>query len=330
MKNNTIALIDSKLSIRLSYKKMREEERALAENLEKRVLVLELCTNSLGAILGYKSFLDYNLVTLLLDARTKKEILYVFIKKYDPYYIWLPDFYGKIEGFNTIVYQKYGYYLLKSDECKGHELFNNLAVLLTTSGTTGSSQVVRLSYQNLYNNAEMIAKYMNLNYADKAITTMPLSYSYGLSIINSHFFVGASIVVTNKKIFQNDFWDIFKRERVTNFGGVPKLYEMLEKIGFLNDPLPTLKIMTQAGGRLSRNLQERFGAYAKKHNKKFIIMYGQTEATARIAYLPPEKCLEKIGSIGHSIPGGKIELVDDGGKIIKEVNCIGEIVYFRK
>jgi acyl-coenzyme A synthetase/AMP-(fatty) acid ligase len=145
---------------------------------------------------------------------------------------------------------------------------------------------------------------------------MPFFYTYGLSIINTHLNVGASIVVTNEKVIEKKFWQIFKEKKITNFGGVPYFYEILRKLKFDKMKLPSLKYFTQAGGHLSTELVKYFYNYTVKYKKLFIIMYGQTEATSRMTYLPYKFINKKIGSIVIPIPNGKINLDKKDGEII--------------
>jgi acyl-coenzyme A synthetase/AMP-(fatty) acid ligase len=149
-----------------------------------------------------------------------------------------------------------------------------------------------------------------------------MSYTYGLSIINSHLWAGASIVLTQKTLMQKEFWQQFKDYGATSFGGVPYIYEMLEKLRFFRMDLPALRTMTQAGGKLSPELHRKFAEYAQANGKKFVVMYGQTEATARMSYLPAEKSLEKYGSMGIAIPGGEFSLIDVEGNGIKEPEVV--------
>lgn len=154
-----------------------------------------------------------------------------------------------------------------------------------------------------------------------------MNYTYGLSIINSHLLVGATILVTDKGLMQKEFWSIFKSEGATSFGGVPYTYEMLDRLRFYRMQLPTLRYMTQAGGKLIPELHAKFAEYAANNEKKFIVMYGQCEATARMGYLPAEKAVEKCGSMGVAIPGGQFKLIDVDGNEITDVLTTGELVY---
>ncbi len=167
---------------------------------------------------------------------------------------------------------------------------------------------MRLSADNIQSNAESIAQYLEIDENEKPITTLPFNYSYGLSVINSHLLKGATIVLTEKTVFFKDFWNTFKQYECTSFAGVPYTYQMLKRTGFDKLDLPSLKTMTQAGGKLNEEMIKYFYEYAERKNIRFFVMYGQTEATARISYVPFDKLKNKIGSIGISIPGGKLSL----------------------
>ncbi|MFJ5767801.1 AMP-binding protein [Lysinibacillus sp. NPDC093210] len=180
--------------------------------------------------------------------------------------------------------------------------------MLSTSGTTGSQKFVRLSYDNLRVNAESIIDYLQINKNERAIMNLPLSYSYGMSIVNSHLLAGASILLTDESVLEKSFWEFVKKHKATSIAGVPFTYQMLQRIGFTKMELPYLKTMTQAGGRLNEKLVKHFAEYAKEQNKRFYIMYGQTEAAPRISYIPYEKVLEKSSTIGIAIPGGKLSI----------------------
>lgn len=199
--------------------------------------------------------------------------------------------------------------------------------MLTTSGSTGSPKFVRQSYANVKSNAESIVKYLELDDTEKPISTLPMNYTYGLSIINSHLLVGATLLLTDKGLMQKEFWSFFKENEATSFGGVPYTYEMLDKLRFFRMKLPTLKYMTQAGGKLIPELHKKFAEYAAENGKKFIVMYGQCEATARMGYLPADKSQQKCGSMGIAIPGGKFHLIDVDGNDITQPFVTGELVY---
>lgn len=313
---------------KISYSALASHIRDLQEKVQKRSLVLQLCKNNFGSLLGYVTFLNNKSVPILLNDSLASETLQLFIDRYQPNYIYLPqDQIAELSSME-VVYSDFGYSLLKTKYSQNPKCLNeNLGLLLTTSGSTGSPKLVRLSYQNLKSNTESIVKYLEINENERAITTLPMNYTFGLSVINSHLHAGASIFLSTKTVMQKEFWQQLRDFSITSLSGVPYTYEMLDKLRFLKMDLPALKTLTQAGGKLSVTLHEKFATWAKENNKNFVVMYGQTEATARMSYLPSEQSIEKAGSIGVAIPGGVFELVDESGNTITTHESIGELTY---
>jgi len=310
-----------------SFAFLKNECKKLIDNItSKRCLTFNLCSNEIGSLLGYVGFLNNEIVPLLLDSRLNRELLNTLIDIYKPDYLWLPSSMSEEFAYKN-VYSVLNYTLLKTPYTKEYPLYNDLALLLTTSGSTGSPKLVRQSYENIRANTESITEYLDLDATERPITTLPMNYTYGLSIINSHLYAGASIILSKKTIIQKEFWQQFKEYEATSFGGVPYTYEMLDKLRFFRMKLPSLRTMTQAGGKLSPDLHRKFAEYAKKHSKRFVVMYGQVEATARMSYLPWEITLEKYGSMGIAIPGGKFSLIDANGKKITDPGITGELIY---
>lgn len=189
-----------------------------------------------------------------------------------------------------------------------HELHPELAVLLSTSGSTGSPKLVRLSAQNLEANAASIAEYLAIRPSDVAATTLPMHYCYGLSVINSHLLAGATLMLTDLSVVDGCFWDEFRAAGATTFAAVPYTFDLLDRVGFGEMELPTLRYVTQAGGRLAPERVRRYAELGRGQGWDLFVMYGQTEATARMAYLPPDLALSSPGSIGVPIPGGAFRL----------------------
>src|SRR5699024_920013 len=189
-----------------------------------------------------------------------------------------------------------------------HELHPSLALLLTTSGTTGSSKLVRISAQNLQSNAASIASYLAIRPSDVAATTMPMHYCYGLSVITSHLLAGSSLLLTSLSVVDACFWDEFKRAGATTLAGVPYTFDLLDRVGFARMDLPSLRYLTQAGGRMPPAQVERYAALGRRNGFDLFVMYGQTEATARMAYLPPDLTQSRPSAIGVPIPGGSFTL----------------------
>lgn len=322
----TTAVTDE-YGISLSYQELHEEGMKLADTVHERCLVFCLCENSIGSILGYTSFVNNGIVPLLLNSHLEQALLENLLNTYQPSFLWLPQQMSEeFSGMDT-VYSAHQYALLKTNYKHSYPLHPDLGLLLTTSGSTGSPKLVRQSYTNIRMNAESIVEYLHLDASERPITTLPMNYTYGLSIINSHLLVGAAILVTEKSLMQKEFWSFFKSAQPTSFSGVPYTYEMLYRMRFMRMDLPSLRTMTQAGGKLTPELHQKFAEYAQATGRNFVVMYGQCEATARMGYLPPDKALEKCGSMGIAIPGGTFHLLGNHDNPVSEPHVTGELVY---
>jgi acyl-coenzyme A synthetase/AMP-(fatty) acid ligase len=205
-----------------------------------------------------------------------------------------------------------------------HDLHPDLALLLSTSGSTGSPKLVRLSQRNLQSNAEAIASYLGIRPSDRAVTSLPLHYCYGLSVVNSHLLRGASVILTDRSVADPEFWDQFRELRATSFAGVPYTFDLLDRVGFDRMDLPSLRYVTQAGGRLAPERVRRYAELGRSRGWDFVVMYGQTEATARMAYLPPHLAAAHPQTVGVPIPGGRFRLAP-----VPEAPApdVGELVY---
>ena len=317
----------SEEGIQLTYQELQEHTQKLVQMIGERCLIFSLCKNTVGSLIGYTGCLNGNIVPLMLDSNLEKGLLHNLLETYYPKYIWLPE--EMKEEFPDLeeCYRDMGYVLLKTSFIVNYPVFDELALLLTTSGSTGSPKLVRQSYCNIKENAKSIVEYLELDATERPITTLPMNYTYGLSIINSHLMVGATMLLTEKGLMQKEFWQFFKEQLATSFGGVPYTFEMLDKLRFFRMELPSLRTMTQAGGKLSPELHRKFAEHSMETGRHFVVMYGQTEATARMSYLPWEKSLEKYGSMGIAIPGGKFSFIDVNGELIEKSYVVGELVY---
>lgn len=323
---NKVALIEDN-GIVLTYNDLVREIKDLSDFIGKRCLCFILCKNSIGSILGYITCIQSKIVPIMLNANIDDDLLLKLFEIYKPKFVYSPID-RKLPLSTTLEVSKhYEYVLYATRYKKEYFLYDELALLLTTSGSTGSPKFVRQSYKNIESNTRSIVEYLKLDDKEKPITSLPMNYTYGLSVINSHLMVGATICVTDKTFMQKEFWNFVKEQKVTSIAGVPYNYEILDKLRFARMDLPYLKTMTQAGGKLPVELHKKFAEYAKESGKKFVVMYGQCEATARMSYLPPENALNKIGSMGIAIPGGKFHIKDIDGKYINEPEKQGELVY---
>ena len=294
-------------------------ENSLPKN--KQLILIKSKIN-IETVIGYLSFLRQNHAFIMLDASIEDGLSQNIIETYQPNFIW-----EEIRKNQKYIFE-YENYGLRENNLNQLSLHSNLSLMLSTSGTTGSPKMVKLTKKNLYSNCNSIVEYLNIKPNHRAITNLPLYYSYGISILNTHLAQGASMVITDKSIMSKEFWEIFKKHNVTTLNGVPYNYEIFRRIGLMKMDLPSLKFMTQAGGKLNHKLVKEYANWAKDKGIKFFVMYGQTEATARISYLPSNQTLENETSIGIPIPNGRLLLKDlNSDRLIEENHIDGELIY---
>lgn len=292
----------------LSYATLAARVADAADRLGgQRRLVLLAALNHVEAVVAYLGALAGDHVVLMAPG-DKPDAIESLAAAYDPDVVVRP-----VDG------------VWRYDERRpgsAHELHPELALLLSTSGSTGSPKLVRLSYDNLWSNAESIAEYLDIRGTDRAATTLPMSYCYGLSVINSHLIRGAGLILTELSVADTRFWKLFRRAGGTSFAGVPYTFTLLDRIGFEDMRLPHLRYVTQAGGRLAPERVRRYAELGRRQGWDLFVMYGQTEATARMAYLPPEHAATHPAAIGVAVPGGalRLEFVDGDPEV-------GELVY---
>lgn len=305
-----------------------------AERLEKAVgghrLVFLLCENTPGCLLGYLSCLKAGAVPLLLDAHITPDLLKRLIDVYRPGFFYVPgdlpaETRQAVGDAAPVLEVRDG--VLLGTGMPGPDLHPDLALLLSTSGSTGSPKLVRLTGRNLDANAASIVEYLGITGEERPVTNLAMSYSYGMSILNTHLLAGSPIILTRLSVMERPFWDLMARERVTSLAGVPYTYQMFRRVGLMDMDLPCLRTLTQAGGKLTEEAHRAFAQWAMDTGRRFFVMYGQTEASPRMGYLPAERALEKCGSMGVPIPGGDIRLLDAEGREVSWPDEPGEIVY---
>ena len=307
-----VALIDAKGNT-VSYRKLAVLADEMVQDVEPASIFAIECTNNVATVVAYLGALRKMAVPLMVDANLDRELREML---YGNFRI------SRIFDAATASWSTRNH----CDVAAPVKAHADLGLLLSTSGSTGSSKLVRLSRENLAENAESIVEYLNIRAADIAITSLPLHYSYGLSVLNSHLSVGARIVVTEAAVTTAGFWEVFRREKVSNLAGVPTTWRILRRMRFERMDLPSLMTITQAGGRLEPDEIEWLAAISQPIGRRVFIMYGQTEATARISYVPSENVRTKAGSIGIAIPKGELRLVDGQNNTVQD-NIEGQLVY---
>lgn len=280
----------------------------------KKSLTMLLAENRYECLVAYLAALNSGDALALVDATLNQDLLVRLIDTYRPDCIYGASSEMSFAGYRKREAGELGAWEKEKPESTG--IHPSLALLLNTSGSTGSPKLVRLSGENLQANAASIVSYLNLTADERPITSLPMAYSYGLSVVNSHLLAGATLVLNEHGVLRREFWDSLDRYGCASFAGVPYTYQMLLQTGLLKKRGATLRTLTQAGGALAETYVRQMCELARERRFKFFVMYGQTEATARISYLPFESLAEKIGSIGVAIPGGSLRVAAETGELI--------------
>ena len=209
----------------------------------------------------------------------------------------------------------------------GHAVHERLSHLLPTSGSTGSPKLIRHCYDNIEAAGLNISTFFELKQTDRPLMVLPLYYTMGLSMLFSHLRVGATVLLTGRNMTDPAFWKFMKEEKATSFTGVPYSFQILDMMRFYRMDLPYLTLLTQGGGKMPTPLNDKFVTYCEQHGKQWIATYGQSECTARMAYLPAKWAREKMGSIGIAVPNGELSLIDAEGNAITTPHTEGEMCY---
>ncbi len=303
-----VAVIADGLTLTYSGLARRVDDVAATLGPTRR-LVLLAGGNRLDTLVTYLACLHAGHVVLLIGDHDAEHVD-ALVQAYDPDVVAAD--------------QPGGWRLTERRTGSAHDLHPELALLLSTSGSTGSPKLVRLSAANLQANAEAIADYLEIRATDRAATTLPMHYCYGLSVVHSHLLSGAGLVLTDLSVVDRCFWDLVAEHQVSSLAGVPYTFELLDRVGFAEMDLPSLRYVTQAGGRLAAERVRVMAELGRRKGFDFVVMYGQTEATARMAYLPPDLAVSHPHTIGAPIPGGafSIEPIDNAPG-----SDVGELVY---
>jgi long-chain acyl-CoA synthetase len=325
------ALIDAASAESITYSGVLMRSREVAARLAGgRRLVFLLCRNDVRTTLVYVASQMAGHAVALLDGTKPLATHASALAAYRPDVVAGPDGTGEAlaaGGSEPVAVTRIeGGELVAMAHPGSEPIHPGLALLLGTSGTTGSAKYVRLSRSNVEANARSIAAYLGISPDERPITSLPLHYSFGLSVLNSHWLSGAAVVLTGESVMQRSFWAALERFGCTSMAGVPYTYQMLERIGYRDMDLPALRTMQQAGGALDRALTAVYAEHMSRKRGRFFVMYGQTEATARIAYVPHDRLVEKLGSAGIAIPDGRLH-IETAPADEPDRPASGEVVY---
>jgi long-chain acyl-CoA synthetase len=303
--NKSFKLIDEVTGNHFAF----EELPNISWPTSRRALVFCYLNNSIDSISFLIKAFESQHVLVLLSSTLTANLKSALEDTYHPNFIY-DESRTEISEYSLIEPALHARVIVSS-----HKLHENLRVLLSTSGTTGSPKFVKLSESNLLANAESISSYLPILASDRVPLNLPIHYSYGLSILTSNTLKGATLIAGVQDVMSKGFWENFEKYQYSTIAGVPYVYEMLDRIGFTKMNLPSLRYFTQAGAKLRDDLVKKYGEFARDQGKLFYVMYGQTEATARMSYLHPNDLLSHIGSIGKPIPGGRFELNEETSEL---------------
>jgi long-chain acyl-CoA synthetase len=310
------AAIDARSGKTWSYDQLREDIariQAALPRLGRKSLGLLIAQNCYECLVAYLAALSANSTLMLLDAALNADLLRQLVVLYGPDWIFTVRPGADFSGYRQ---SALGEPLFEIERPHELEVHPELALLLSTSGSTGSPKFVRLTLKNIEANADSIMQYLQLTPRERPITSLPMAYSYGLSVINSHLHAGAAIIFTEDGVLRREFWDAVEEHGCTSLAGVPYTYEVLLQTGLLNKRGSSLKVLTQAGGRLDERYIRQLWSLALSRGWKFFVMYGQTEAAPRISYVPFDQLGRKIGSIGIAVPHGSLALDERTGELV--------------
>lgn len=324
VKTNRIALVDGDTGESWTWGCLISEvdRSRQALSFPHKALIFHFCRNTPAAVAWYLAAIEAGHAIALLSEKLDAQARSTLLSAFQPEFVLCPECPG--EHYQAAP-QAHLWRLANSGEWP--PINPDLALLLSTSGSTGSPKMARLTHANIMSNAASIARALELTEEDRPVAHLPMHYSYGLSVVNSHLLTGATTVLTNGSVIAADFWRSIAEHRCSSFSGVPYTYQMLQRLGF--DRLAhaqSIVSMTQAGGKLDDKTIEQFHAIMAARNGRFWVMYGQTEATARMSVLPAVRLAQKTGSAGCAIPGGKFAIAADDG-LTSEPGIAGELVY---
>lgn len=293
------------------------ESTAEAITTGKRQFVFCLCRIDVASIIGYLAAIRAGHAVAMLDGRVPAELTEVLIDHYRPAFVLhSPD------GRTPVIRQG------PQAAATMPEPGEALAVLLSTSGTTGSPKLARLSHGNIVSHADSIVEYLEIDEHERAMLSLPIHFSYGLSVLNTHLATGASVIISPNSIMRPEFWADAKRWQATSFAGVPYSYAILRRTGLLREAMPaSMRTLTQSGGRLAPEAIVELHEMMRERGGRVFVMYGQTESTARMSYVPPDALPEKAHTVGIAIPGGRLSIRPGGDEETTEPDVEGEVIY---
>ncbi|MDP5200389.1 AMP-binding protein [Flavobacterium sp. DG2-3] len=309
-KNKKINFIDAKTKVVKTFKQIHES----LDIEDLRAVVFIYNDNQLPAIETFLNFYQKKYTVALLNAGLHPEFKQNLEDEYRPAYIFDPSR-TEVGGYDLKQVSK-DIAVFKRKEIRLYPIHGDVKLLMSTSGTTGSPKFVKISDHNLVQNALSIMEYMPITEHDVVPLNVPINFVYGFSIFTTNCIKAKTIVCTDRDVLQKEFWSDLTEYGYSTLSGVPYFYELLQRFGFFKKDTPTLRYLTHTGGMLNQELANVISNYTDNYNKLFFAQYGQTEASGRMAVLPPNDFKDKGTSIGFTVKNGRFEIDENTGELI--------------
>jgi acyl-CoA synthetase (AMP-forming)/AMP-acid ligase II len=302
-----------------SFHEIFELGEAMVFDIPKGAVIIIESERDLATVCAYIGALRSNVVPLLIDANLNDEAVAGIANAYQAEFVFS-------SGSREIAGYKFsdnaqGKAIYSRVDRSGIDVYEDLCLLLPTSGSTGEAKCVRTSRDNLSQATQSIVRYLEMDESRVSISSLPLHYTYGLSVLNCALESRSRFVLCDKSWLERGFWDAVERHSVTDLSGVPFMFQTLRRMRLSQTVLDNLKCVNQAGGRLEPALTDYFIDYFSENDVSYYTMYGATEASPRISYVPPQRCKEKVGTVGIPIDIGKLST--DAADGVSE----GELIY---
>ena len=313
LQSNNIAIKDD-LGNTITYEELFYEAQELRKNIRERSLIIIICDHSFETVKIFYKCLTINCVPILLGADIESEFLEKIITTYQPDYIWCKKNYIASSSYSDI-FTENTYNILKINKNKS-EIHKDLALLLSTSGSTGSAKMVKISYENLYDNIHYVCLHCDIEKGQKGITALPFNYTYGFCFCLWHWYCGATLLLTKSSIVSNSFNEFFSKEQANNFAAIPYTFQMLNRLKFWDKrKLSNLHFAMSAGAQMSDALQKEMISLM---GNKFWLAYGQTEVTCVVAGTNFNNDDIKLGTVGKPFQNVKIWIDENNGEMMIE------------
>ncbi len=330
LRSQMVPILKDDKGISLMASDLKKLNDIIRGSLPKRSVVFFFGERERIPVGVYLGLLKNKVVPVFLPVDLDTELIKALFQIYQPDFIFIRESMLKASLNYPVIQRIEDYVILRTGFRYFHKLHDDLALLLPTLAHAGDTRLVRYSYRNLEACASAVADGLELSPADRPLMALPVHRACGLSLLNSYLHAGATVLLTEKSLAEKEFWDFLMETGASTLVGEAQIAFELEEVDFFSGEMPDLKGITIAGGQLSEQEQHELAQYAARTGRKFIRLYAQMEATAHMAYLPPQKALEKKGYIGIPIPEGKFELLDAEENVITQPNTAGELVYYGK